>query len=763
MEGYGARSLMKNLAECFESSAERIPAKMLKKKQETVHEGDSMRKTTCCNCPTGCGLKVFLKGDDFVDIYGDEEHPINKGSLCPKGLLSGYHLRNPNRIIDPQIRASLNQPFKRVTWDEAIAITAEKLQTAAQKHGKDSIFFYGNETSPFDYLSAGTWFARCFGSPNLPSLFFPPAFGTSGHIKKMFGVAAAHLLMNTPRDWCNSKCILLYGCDPAASDPITFGPIADARDRGTPILVIDSKKTITASKATLALQVKPGSHATALKGILHLLIQKGFVEENFLGQSTLGFEDLKSQLRQFTPDRVAQACWVNKTDLIQTAALLGKVKPVQVITADWNSRRQMTDEDLFLCGALVCLRGSVGIPGGGLNLLNVSPFSSTQWLGADDKDAPPWGDRASSRSLENLLLDPDQKIGALIYHGNPCSRLADGKKTKAALRNIPAIVHLSAYPNETFHHAHISLPLSSWLEYSGLVANNNGRALQWHNKVMAAPGACKPPLDFWTDLAHACNLSEYFPWKDEKAGADCHAAVNFFLKQNPLTRAVSVENLDPEQNPPGGVLWPCIAEKDLVFEESRFIKGDVRGRNILFQRGRNYAYADRCFPTPSGKVTLFYPIEPNRPHNLTTANSPFPMILTTGVPVDLIEAFGYFVSDRNSGAQSLLVQIHPQIGKLIGVKNGDRITIENSRGNFSARLWVADDVDPRVIWCPEGIDPYQPHFNSESPRSLFKAPASDSAAGPFTMVTIYKAGQKKQKTQRKLVEFLKHLQPKAIS
>ena len=66
----------------------------IRKKQDTIREYGSMRRTTCCNCPAGCGLKVFLNGDTIVDIYGDEEHPINKGAFCTKGLLSYFHLKN---------------------------------------------------------------------------------------------------------------------------------------------------------------------------------------------------------------------------------------------------------------------------------------------------------------------------------------------------------------------------------------------------------------------------------------------------------------------------------------------------------------------------------------------------------------------------------------------------------------------------------------------------------------------------------------------
>lgn len=712
-----------------------------RKRQETIRDFDLMRRTTCCNCPTGCGVKVFLKDQKIVDIFGDEEHPTNKGSFCPKGLLSYYHLTNPNRIIEPHIRDSLDKPFNKVSWDEAISYAGEKIQQVVKTHGKDSIFIHASETDPFGYITAGSLFAEYFGTADIGLPLLSSPF-KEGDIKKMFGVTASQLLMNSPRDWCSSRCILLYGCDLAASDPITFGPIVDARDRGTTLLSIDSKKTITTSKATLSLRVKPGTHSTALKGILNLLIQKGCADEAFLKESTADFSILKSNVERFTPDAVAKACWINKKDLEQMAELIAKVKPIQVIAGDWSSRRRLSNEDLYMCAAIICLRGSIGIPGGGLNLLNVSPFLSLE---------PAEKDKMSYDCLENILMDPDKKPGALISYGNSFSMLANGEKTKTSLRNIPFIINLSSYPNETFYNSHVCFPMCFWLEYSSLIANNNGRAIQWHNKVVQAPGECRSPLDFWTDFAHSCNLDKYFAWKTEREFADQ------LLAQNALTRPITVENLDPEKNPPGGVLWPCIENEDLEFEDSRFIKGNVRGKNILFSRNTNYPFTKMRFPTLSGKINFFDQSKNRNPNKLSKEKNLFPLMLTTGVLVDYVEEFGYFVSDRNTNTKKLMIQIHPQTAKLIGIRNGEEITVENSRGSFTGHVWLKDDVDPRVIWCPEGIDQYQPYFKSISPLSLFELPASGLKSNPFTMVTIYKKGQDKTKTRQKLVKFLESL------
>ncbi|MBU0465720.1 MAG: molybdopterin-dependent oxidoreductase [Proteobacteria bacterium] len=734
-----------------------------RKKQEPIGEYDSIRRTTCCNCPTGCGLKVFLKGGAIAGMYGDEEHPVNKGSLCPKGLLSNYHLQNTKRLVHPQIRRSLKDPFQVVSWEEALCFTTENLQEISDRKGKDSICIYGDESAPFDFFAGASLFAEHFGIPNTPSQFLPLPFSSNGQIRNMFGVQGSQLLMNSQRDWCNSRCILLYGCDLANSDPITFGSIIDARDRGSTLLVIDSKKTITTSKASHSLIVKPGTQSLVLKGILNLLIQRGFIDESFLGEVVRDFNSMKSRVRPFTPQSVAESCWIKKEDLEKAVDLIGRVQPVQVMAGDWISQRHLSEEDLLMCGALVCLRGSVGIPGGGLNLLNVSPFSWEDLFQNNGKTQPK---KEISRhlSLENILLDQENKLDAMIWYGNPCAKIREGNKTKSALKDVSFIAHLSSYPDETFHHSHVSFPMSSWLEYSGLVANNNGRALQWHHQVVAPRAECKSSFEFWFDLANSLGLGETFPWKEKDGLTAASETINYLLKQNPLTRSVSIEKLDPEQNPPGGLLWPCMEPEDLEFETTRFLigrQGNVRGKNILFQQKKQPALDDKRFPTLDGKISFSCFNEVEGKEVKKGVNKNFPLILITIPLVDFVKEWGYFVSDRDIWTKDTIFQIHPQLAEILNIKSGENISVENEQGSITAPIQLNEDVDPRVVWCPDGIDPYQPHFSCESPYSLFKAPDSDEFIRPFTMVTLYRQGEDRIKNKNKVIEFLNMLEKRA--
>jgi anaerobic selenocysteine-containing dehydrogenase len=356
-------------------------------------------------------------------------------------------------------------------------------------------------------------------------------------------------------------------------------------------------------------------------------------------------------------------------------------------------------------------------------------------------------------NLTNLLVEPQEPTRAIFWHGNPCARLPDGNNTKSGLKNIPLTVHFSSYPNETYHYSNVSLPISSWLEYAGLLASNNSRALQWHHAVIKAPGECLSPLQIWSMLVSQFNLTDYFPWKTDDGVVDAQAACNFFLHNNPLTRTATVEAMDPEKNPSGGLLWPCVEEEDLEFENTRFTKGTIRGKNILFQRDRSFPTVAKRFPTLDGKISLSiipqsYDIDTTKKDD---SSDHFPFVLTAGVLVDYIEAYGFFLSDRAKFTKTGILHVHPQVGTALKVKNGDMVNVENERGRITAPVWLNPDLNPKVVWFPDGIDPYQPRINNESLFNLFEL----TDPNDYTMVAIFKINWDRAKAEEQISNVLK--------
>jgi len=694
-----------------------------RKRQETTRPFDAVRRTTCGNCPTGCGLKIFMKAGQVVDILGDEEHPGNKGSVCPKGLLTYWHLGNGARLTRPRIRERLSEPFRSVGWDEALDFVAKRLQGCVTAHGRDSVAVYGEETDPFDYLAGGDLFARALGSPLAPARFFPGPFGPDGAIARMFGLPAAQLLCNSSRDWCNSRCILLYGGDIAASDPLAIGPVMDARDRGALVLSLGSSDTVTAAKATMAVRVRPGTESVFLRGALRRLLAAGKGDPEFLAEWTEDEASLRKAVQDCTDASVARICGVAADELARFAEILGQTHPVSVIAGDWFSRRSLTDVDLWSCAALVALTGSLGIPGGGLNLFGVSPFSF-QAAG---------GRPAHDLSLPGLLAGSGSAPAAVFLHGDPA---LPGLDAAAALGSVELAVCLSQYPGAASEAAHVSIPLSGWLEYDGLLPFSNGRLLQTHRKVMDAPGECRPAYDFWRGLALAMGLGDAAAWAD-----GCAAFCDAQLRANPLTSGVGLADLDPETNIPGGVLWPCPGDKAPELERTRFINAVTRGLNILFERNRTFPGTDKRFPTVSGRVSLAAPIsaQSNPPETQER-----PLRLVVRPRVDRVAAWGGKVADGPEGTMDG-VRVNPRLALALGLRGGDALEIEAAHGGLRLAARLSDDVAPDVLWVPEG---------TPGAAALFAVPERGAGGAPFAAVAAHKAGADREAARRAVAALL---------
>lgn len=688
------------------------------KRQATRRPFDVVRRSTCGNCPAGCGVKAFLKDGRIVDLFGDEEHPANKGSFCPKGLMSLLLLDHPERVVRPRLREDLDKPFHDVGWEEALAFIGRRLDELVARHGADSCIVHGDETSPFGHVFGGSRFAERLGTANGPGRFRSPVFGDSGRFAAMFGVAASRLLMNTPRDWANSRCIVVFGSDPAVTDPITFGPMVDARDRGARLVVIDSKTTMTALKASYFVRVRPGTEAVLLAAVNHLLIANDWIDPAFVAESTVGFEAFRDAVAAYTPDRAAAACGIAEDDVHAVARVIGTARPVQVVTGDRLTRRYLDDAALGLCGALVCLRGSVGIPGGGLNLMNVSPFAVS---GA-----------ASPKSLERLTGGGEGGMAALFCHGNPVPRLTGGEIVRRRLAELPLVVQLGGCADETSDYAHVQLPVTTWLEEAGLVAPNNGRALQWRDDIVEPRGQCRPVLDIWTDLAEACGLEATFAWEAERGAPLARAAADHALACNALTRGMTVADLEPEKTPPGGVLWPCIEADDLRFEDDRYIRGDVRGRNILFRRNSHFVDSDHRFPTADGKVAFAPPSAVADDDGEDGEDELLRMVAS--VAVDYIDGWSGFALPPSAPDLGIIVRIHPRTAATASIGNGKIVVVRNDKGEFRGTAEHSQMVDPRVVWCVETPGRTRAKAPGMSPIGLFEV--DDGVRRAFAEVSV---------------------------
>ena len=717
----------------------------IQKKQLPIRPYDTVVKTTCPSCGSGCGLKVFIKGGRAVEIYGDEENQLNKGSLCPRGLMALSHLYQEKRLLVPLLRERLSDPFREATWDEALDHVAQKLQKSF-RDSPESLYIRLSPHAGFGNIALGTLWGNHWGTPHIDSDLDPDSSAVGTVMRHMLGVEINGCAMSARHEWSASQAMLLVGVDPATTDPVAFGAVLDAKDRGTRILVVDSRNTLTMRKAHLPLKCRVGTEQAVLLAMANVLLGENFAHEEFLKQWVDGREDFQSLCREYSPEMVENLSGVRRENIIEAARVLAKNFPSMVIGHSRAGSQETGAGLIFAMVALTAITGTIGCPGGGVNLLNnFPPIEIKSEASKEIKDSKTSLVRAGNGTAVWRAIAEGRRypIRGIIWDTNPLTFCPEGRKVFDALRRMDLIVYLGYYPNAAYHYAHVVFPLTTFLETEGLVFSSISRNIQWANRTVSPRGKTRPADDFWGGLMARMNFSSPYPFIQDKGDVDIREMTRYFLQKSPLLAGITPELLDPEKNLPGGIQWPASAD-EIDFPSYR---AAVRGGERLFRPGSQILGTDKRFPTPTGKIDLS-PVKISdefgfenlaKIPTLGNALKANQLILITGEIVDSLPSAGFWAIPQQFQIP-LFAQIHPKKARELGVQNGDRILLENGRGKMEAPVWITDQVEENVVFCPAGADPYDPNFPIASPRSLFEfVPENDGCGRKMLGSTIVKA------------------------
>ena len=715
------------------------------KKQLPVRPFDKFVKTTCPSCGAGCGLKVFIRGGRAAEIFGDEDNQMNKGALCPRGLLSLSHLYQPKRLMAPLVRERLSTPFRETTWNEALDYVAQKLGNAF-KSSPQSLYLRLSPHAGFGNVALGTLWGKHWGTPNIDSDLNPDSSALTGIMRQMLGVEVNGCAMSARHEWSVSQAILLIGVDPATSDPAVFGAILDAKDRGTRIIVLDSRNTLTMRKAHLPLKCLPGTEQAVMLAMANFLFDENLVSEEFLKYSVVGLEDFKSLCREYSPERVENLSGVKREHIIEAGRELAKNFPSMVIGHARSASQDTGAGMIFTMIALSAITGTIGCPGGGVNLLNNFPPIPIQNESSGENSKNNLASAKNGSAIWRAITEgKPYPIRGIIWDTDPLSVCPEGRKVSEALRKMDLIVYLGHHPNAAYHHAHVVFPLPTFLETDGLVFSGAGRNVQWANQVVPPRGKTRPAEDFWGGLMARLNFSSPYPFILEGGEVDIRAMSRYFLARSPLLTGITPELLDPEKNPAGGIQWPASVE-EVDFPSHR---AAIRGREGLFRPGSAIPGTDKRFPTATGKVDISpksiaagsgfqnLVISPSSGNGIL----PNQLILITGEIIDSLPGAGLWPISQEFKIP-LFARIHPKKARQLGVQNGDRIILQNKRGKIEAPAWITDQVEENMVFCPSGADPNMSDFPIGSPRGLFEFIPDNEEGGRrmmgSTVVTVRK-------------------------
>lgn len=656
-------------------------------------EPDTLVKTHCCFCSMQCGIQLKVKENRVIGFEPWEEFPFNQGRLCPKGVKRYMQDNHPDRLLYPLIRT--DSGFRRATWDEAMELIVQRIRQIQTEHGPDAFgMLSGVSLSNEKSYLIGKFARLALRTKNLDYNGRLCMVSAGAGNKKAFGIDRA---ANPWEDIAHTKCLILIGTNTAECAPITVEYIWRMKEAGGKLIVIDPRYTPIARNADLYIPLKPGSDSALMDGILHVCVERGYLDEAFIEGHTNGWAELRETVRKYTPEYVGAICGVKPELIEQAAELWGKAEGglSMLLHARGLEHQSKGVENVLSCINLILATGRIGRRGAGYGTITGQGngqggrehgHKCDQLPGNRDIENPEhrafiasvWGVPEAEiphkgLSAEEMVeaMERSEVRGLISICFNPVVSLPDATFTKRAIEKLDFFVAIDFFMSETAQYADVILPGSLHEEEEGTATNVEGRVIHLRAAV-TPPGEARTDTAIILELARRLGRGEYFNYTgSEQIFNELRVASHGGTADY---GGITYERIDKEM----GVCWPCPTE-------------DHPGTPRLF--------ADLKFSHPDGRAK-FHAIEYRPPAEVPDLE--YPLFLTTG------RVISQYLSGTQTRRIAALVnqypepkvEMHPRLAERLGVKDGDLVRVTSRRGQLALKAMVVRTIRPDTVFIP---------------------------------------------------------------
>ncbi len=640
--------------------------------------------TTCGICSAGCGMKITFDMERILKIEGQADHPVSRGYLCPKGRAVKELIEAPDRLKSPVKKTSQGQ-WQEVSWREAIDFVVQNITRIKNSYGPEALAVHvGQAGVGKQFAHYAERFCRAYGTPNFSTA------GSHCHISKMMANVITYGVLPIP-DYTNSNCIVLWGYNPSSSCPPLMDFINKALLRGARLIVVDPKKTATAKRANLHLQIRPGTGGALALGLLHVIVKENLYDQKFVESWTTGFDRLVDLITEYPPETVEKITWVKAENIREAAVLYAQSPPACIypgIAVELNTNGFQAARAIAIMQAVT---GNLDITGGALfgPSVKLAPLTlkNIKWNNktAIGQNEYPLFFKHTNNAQANIysraILEgkPYPLKGMIVSGSNPLLTWPNAGKLKEALPRLEFLAVVDHFMTDTARLADIVLPAATFLSRGELWDSSpvfGPPRIGLAEKVYREEG-CMSDWDFWRELVEKVGYKYILPLLDEESATNCRL------------KPISLTTEELKQNPHGFVYAERIEK----------------------------SYETSGFKTPTGKVEIYseelekYGYDPlpvykdpaESPESTPEKAAEYPFVLSTGA-----RNLGYLHS-RYRNMPSLrrlnpepLVEVHKDKAKDMGLKDGDAVLVESPRASIELKVKLTDDIDPRVIYIPHG-------------------------------------------------------------
>lgn len=581
-------------------------------------------RSTCNYCSIACNFDFHVNDNGFIErVKPAEDYPVNQGFCCVKGLnLDKQNTIHENPVL-PLIRKE-NGEFEHISWKEAFNVFADKVKKIQDKYGKESFAFLSTGQLLSEEMALAGHIGRNFlggngdGNTRLCMATAVVAY------KQSFGFDAPPYTLD---DLEHSDVMIFIGCNPIVAHPILWSRVAKNKNKNKKVIVIDPRKSETAVRADMWIDIKPKSDIRLLYTLANVLIEKGWIDEEFIKNSTEDFEGFKSHVKKYDINDVEEYTGISKGRVLDLAEIIHKGEKVSLW---WTMGVNQGFQAVRTAQAIIniaLMTGNIGKPGTGANsitgqcnAMGSRLFSNTTGLYGGGEYSDEKRRKAVAEILEideelipkkptkpyNEIVDGinNGEIKALwVLCTNPLVSWINDLEFKKAAEKLEFLAVQDIYSDtETARYAHLILPSTSGLKKDGVIINTE-RRLSKIQPVLEKKENELSDYDIMLGIGKALGMGSLLDkWKSPK---EAFEVLKKCTKGMPCD--ITGVNYD-ELNGSEGVQWP--------YRENENIGNNQRR---LFEDGKFY--------TPNRKAKFIYEEIMNPPYD---KSKEYPYILNTG-------------------------------------------------------------------------------------------------------------------------------------
>lgn len=714
--------------------------------------------TICHGCSYGgynCGILAHTKRGVLAKVEGNPDHPLNKGRLCAKGQSAVQWVYSPQRLKYPLIRVGERgeNRFKRISWDEALNIVADKLKEIKEKYGPECIILAKGQSSSWAGLHHLLWtrFLYSLGSANLswwgPAVCYGPQL--LDHRLTIGGPTYARA------DYDNADLIIEWFTGGGKGGAARGGEeTLDTNLRSVPIKILDRLKkgarlvVINPQLIPLAannraykwLSIRPGTDSALALAMINVIINEELYDKEFVSKWCYGFDKLKEHVQKYSPEWAEKVTDIPTKEIRSLAREYATTKRACIRISESPEKRDLQSFGMAI-PMLIAITGHLDRPGGNVYFLPAARLgfdTFSERLSEDVKKKVLGADKfyiiSRGRGVADFLSviealhtgKPYLPKALLIFGTNPLSTARNPALIVEGLKKIEFIMAVDVAPTPTVRYADIVLPAATRYEC-------DGEPVLWQNHLTMTNKVIEPLWETRNELEVTLDLARRLGMEKDFWNGDYQAMLNDFLKP------VKITTDQLRKNAVKGIYLPRTEWMD---KRERYEKHfeSLPDRKVQLYNTVLEKHGFEPLPTYKG--------EPEDPINTPELLKEYPLIFTD-------EHSSYL--NHSSWMRNIpwlreiekypYVKINPITAKKYAIKDGDWVEIISPHGKMKAVAWLFAGIRPDTVmgqhgwWqgCDElGLAEYSPLDGGTNPNVLFNWEKRDGVTGNLSKNTLVK-------------------------